>query len=61
MEVLAGLDLNRFAPDLIVIETRDKKPVLQHLAQYGYYPIKRYESLDTINLYFARMPNPAAD
>jgi FkbM family methyltransferase len=61
MEVLAGFDLNRFSPDLIVIETWDKEPVLQHLGRYGYHPIKRYAPLDKVNMYFTRMTEPIQD
>jgi FkbM family methyltransferase len=61
MEVLAGFDLNRFSPDLIVIETWDKEPVLQHLGRYGYHPIKRYDALDKVNIYFSRTPEPTQD
>jgi hypothetical protein len=61
--VLTGLDLNRFAPDLIVIEVLrpNQEIATQYLEQYGYYQIERYKPFDTINMYFSRMPKTITD
>ncbi len=58
VEVLEGLDLDRFSPELIVIEIMgpNKERVTQYMNQHGYYLIERYEPLDDINLYFSRTP-----
>jgi len=63
LEVLAGLDLNRFAPELIVIEVLlfNREKAMRHLQQYGYHPIKRYEALDKINMYFTRATETITD
>jgi FkbM family methyltransferase len=61
LEALAGLDLERFSPALIVTESFGiKDEVLKYLVQHGYQQIKRYEPFDEVNMYFCRKHEPLA-
>ncbi|MDG2270773.1 MAG: FkbM family methyltransferase [Halioglobus sp.] len=55
-EALAGFDIERFAPELFVIEGTNKT-VEALLNKYGYYQIERYARYDPLNRYFARAEN----
>lgn len=56
---LAGFDIERFQPDLLVIEGHSQQ-VSEYLAQHGYQQLLRYAAFDTVNRYFRRKPNIAA-
>lgn len=53
---LAGFDIDRFQPELAVVEvhaeTRD--PVIAYFHSHGYRRIERYDSFDFANCYFSR-------
>ena len=48
---LRGFDIDRFQPELIVVEGRDPK-VLRYLVDHGYRMLRRYAALDSVNSYF---------
>ena len=48
---LRGFDIDRFQPELIVVEGRDPK-VLRYLVDHGYRILRRYAALDSVNSYF---------
>ena len=50
---LRGIDLERFRPELLVIEGKSTE-VKQYLAAHGYEQIQRYARLDIVNRYFQR-------
>ncbi len=61
LEALAGLDLKRFSPDLIVTESMGvQDEVAKHLNKYGYRKIQRYVPFDEVNQYFCRKEEPMA-
>jgi FkbM family methyltransferase len=57
-EALAGFDIGRFQPELIVIEG-DNRAVTKYLNQHGYEQIERYVPFDPINRYFRRKQEAA--
>ncbi len=48
---LRGFDIDRFQPELIVVEGRDRE-VFAYLVAHGYRQLARYLPLDQINSYF---------
>ena len=52
-KAFAGFDINRFAPELLVIEGKNNQ-VESYLATHGYVLIERYLQYDTINRYYER-------
>ena len=56
---LAGFDIERFQPDLLVIEGHSQA-VTEYLTRHGYQQILRYAAFDSVNRYFRRKPNIAA-
>jgi FkbM family methyltransferase len=57
-QALAGFDIERFQPELVVIEGKDPE-VRRYLESHGYALIERYEPFDLVNRYFA--PAPAGE
>jgi len=57
-KALAGFDIDRFRPELAVIEntlTNDgSDPVLQYFHEHGYELIEKYRKYDAVNRYFER-------
>jgi FkbM family methyltransferase len=53
LTALRGFDLERFQPELLVIEGASRK-VKKHLSDHGYEQIERYTRLDRVNRYFRR-------
>ncbi len=49
----AGFDIERFAPELLVVEGKNKW-VKEYLAEHGYIQIERYKKFDSVNGYYAR-------
>lgn len=49
---LAGFDIERYRPALVVVEGRDPR-VLRYFREHGYAPIERYKPFDLVNTYFA--------
>jgi FkbM family methyltransferase len=58
-KALAGFDIDRFQPELVVIErsiSRAKnRMILRHFERHGYQLLERYVPFDPVNSYFARM------
>ncbi len=55
LEAFAGFDLERFSPELIVVEAFGiKDAVKKHLNKYGYQQLQRYVPYDFSNMYFCR-------
>ncbi len=53
LQALRGFDLERFQPELLVIE--GKRPAIRkHFERYGYELIERYLEMDSGNRYFQR-------
>lgn len=52
-KALAGFDIERFQPDLIVIEGKNRA-VTKYFRNHGYEQIQRYAPFDLINRYFRR-------
>ena len=52
-KAFAGFDIDRFAPELLVIEGKNNQ-VENYLAIHGYVLIERYLQYDTINRYYER-------
>lgn len=52
-EAFAGFDIDRFAPELLVIEGSDPD-VENYLRTHGYEQIERYIKLDPLNRYYQR-------
>ena len=52
-KAFAGFDIDRFAPELLVIEGKNNQ-VESYLATHGYVLIERYLQYDTINRYYER-------
>jgi FkbM family methyltransferase len=52
-KALAGFEIERFQPELVVIEGK-KGEVARYFRRHGYEPIKRYEPFDDVNRYFRR-------
>ena len=55
-KALAGFDIERFQPGLVVIERQINKPKMQAIYNYfinhGYERIERYRAFDTVNDYY---------
>jgi len=51
---LAGFDVNRFQPKLVVIEAKaaNRAPVIEYFTAHGYERIERYDEYDFVNYYF---------
>ncbi len=61
LKALAGFDIERFSPDLIVIEGMGLHDALKkYFNQHGYEQIQRYVPFDDVNLYFRRKQDAAA-
>ena len=58
-KALAGFDIERFQPDLLVIEGRSEE-VLRYMQDHGYERIKRYHAFDRVNRYFRPKRDPGA-
>jgi len=58
-KALAGFDIERFRPDLVVIErpvapdTKARSEVYRYFEAHGYELLERYEPFDPVNHYFA--------
>ena len=57
-KALAGLDIERYRPDLVCIEGHDevRQQILDYFARHGYTVIGRYLRADPKNLYFQPLP-----
>jgi FkbM family methyltransferase len=55
---LAGFEIERFQPDLAVIEVRGatREPVMEYFRSHGYQRIEKYLAFDPVNYYFTRDP-----
>lgn len=49
----AGFDIERFAPELLVVEGKNEW-VKTYLQEHGYVQIERYKQFDSVNGYYAR-------
>ncbi len=59
LSALAGLDFERFSPELIVAESYGFEDELtEYLNKHGYQKIKRYEPFDEGNTYYRRKQEP---
>ena len=56
-KALAGFDIERFRPELVVIEGHNKD-VTTYLHRHGYKQILRYVPFDPVNRYFRPRPPP---
>lgn len=60
---LAGFDINRFEPELVVVEVHAvaRAPVQEYFSAHGYERIERYDPYDVYNYYFTpkrrQLPN----
>ena len=52
-KALAGFDIERFRPDLLVIEGNNPA-VTEYFSLHGYEQIERYSAFDYVNRYFRR-------
>ena len=52
-KAFAGFDIERFAPELLVVEGKNKG-VKEYLEEHGYVQIERYKKFDTVNGYYER-------
>ena len=59
-KALAGFDIERFQPELLVIEGRNEK-VVRYLERHGYEQILRYIDYDPLNRYFRRKTPSESD
>ena len=59
-KALAGFDIERFQPDLLVIEGQSEE-VLRYMRDHGYERIQRYRAFDRVNSYFRRKRASGAD
>ncbi len=59
-KALAGFDIERFRPDLVVVEGKSRA-VTKYFHEHGYEEIERYIPFDGINHYFQRMPESATE
>ena len=59
LPALRGIDLERYRPELIVVEG-NRGPVISHLTERGYEVIERYRPFDRINTYLRRRDGNAA-
>lgn len=51
LPALRGFDIERFAPDLVVVEGKNEE-VAAYFAEHGYEVIERYRPFDLVNVYF---------
>jgi FkbM family methyltransferase len=57
---LAGFDIERFQPELVVVErevtepTPEKDEVHQYFERHGYELVRKYDRFDSVNRYFRR-------
>jgi FkbM family methyltransferase len=51
MPALRGFDIDRFSPDLVVVEGRSEE-VAAYFADHGYEPIESYRAFDLVNSYY---------
>ncbi len=53
---LAGFDIERFQPELAVVEVHaeTREPVTAYFRSHGYERIERYDAFDFVNYYFTR-------
>ena len=56
-EALEGFDIERFRPELLVIEGKSGR-VTRYLNRHGYHEILRYRAYDHVNRYFRRAATP---
>jgi FkbM family methyltransferase len=56
-KALAGFDIDRFRPELVVIEGK-KGTVARYFRRHGYEQIQRYVPYDGVNRYFQRKRKP---
>jgi FkbM family methyltransferase len=54
LKALAGIDLERFSPELIVSEVFGNDKVTKYLNKHGYQQIQRYVPMDEVNTYYCR-------
>lgn len=59
-KALAGFDIDRFRPDLVVVEGKSRA-VTKYFHEHGYEEIERYIPFDGINRYFQRKPESATE
>ncbi len=52
-KALAGFDIERFQPDLLVIEGKSHA-VTKYFSDHGYEQIQRYIDFDRVNRYYRR-------
>ena len=54
MLALAGFDIHRFEPELVVVEVHaaSREPVQEYFSMHDYKRIERYDSYDPYNYYF---------
>jgi hypothetical protein len=57
-QALAGFDIERFRPELVVVEGFDPM-VTKYFHDHGYEQIERYTAFDLINRYFRPVPDAA--
>jgi FkbM family methyltransferase len=62
LQALAGLDIERFRPELVCIEWYHvgQDRILAYFASHGYEPIERYLARDAVNHYFTPRSNAQA-
>lgn len=53
-KAFAGFDIERFAPELLVVEGKNEW-VNKYLEGHGYRQIERYEKFDSVNRYYQRV------
>lgn len=58
LNALAGFDIERFQPDLVVVEGK-KRLVAKYFSDHGYELVERYVRFDSINRYFRRIESAA--
>jgi FkbM family methyltransferase len=59
-KALAGFDIDRFRPDLVVVES-ESRAVTKYFHEHGYEEIERYILFDSINRYFQRKPGSGTE
>jgi FkbM family methyltransferase len=59
LQALAGFDIERFRPELVVAEGK-VEAVQRYFEEHGYELIERYLPFDEVNRYFRRKPDAAA-
>ena len=56
MMALRGFDIERFRPELVIVEGKDPA-VAAYFDAHGYVMIERYRPFDLVNKYFRRSSN----